>query len=55
MTTTKDNAERLKLYEAIGATALLAFVAASLVISFAVLAMRCVIIDAVDQFKRKGD
>ena len=46
--------ERLRLHEALGVTALVAFVAAGVVISFAALALRCVVIDAVDQLKQKG-
>ena len=53
-TPTTDN-DRLKLHEAIGATALVAFAAFGLTVTFAALATRCVIVDAIDHFKTKGD
>ena len=52
--TTKDHDERLKLHEAIAVTALVAFLAISVTISFGALALRAVVVDAVDQFKQKG-
>jgi hypothetical protein len=44
---------RLKLHEAIGVTALVAFVAVGLVISVAALAIRCVTVDAIDSLRPK--
>jgi hypothetical protein len=49
----EDDCDRLKIHEAIGVTALVAFVAVGLVISFVALAIRCVAVDAIDSL-RKG-
>ena len=46
--------ERLKLHEAIGVTALVTFVAASMVVVVATLSLRCVVIDAYEHFNKKG-
>ena len=46
--------ERLKVYEAIGATALVVFVAGAVAVSFAFLAAQCVVVETIDHFKRKG-
>ena len=46
--------ERLKIHEAVGVVALVAFVAAGVTISFAALALRGVTIGAIDHIKKKG-
>ncbi len=53
-TTTIDD-DRLKLHEAIGVTALVAFAAFGLTFWVSVLVIRCYIVDAIDHFKTKGD
>jgi hypothetical protein len=54
MHTNPDPDERLKLTEAIGATALVVFAAGAIVISFAFLAARCIVIETIDHLKQKG-
>ena len=46
--------ERLKIHEAVGVVALVAFVAACVTISFAAIALRGVTISAIDHIKKKG-
>lgn len=41
----KEDDDRLKIHEAIGVTALVAFVAFAVVVSTAALAVRCVLVD----------
>ena len=47
--------ERLKLHEAVGVTALVAFVAISVTVTFTFLAARCYVVDTIVHFKKKGD
>jgi len=54
-TTSTPEDDRLKLHEAIGVTALVAFAAFGLTFWVSVLVTRCYIVDAIDHFKRKGD
>ena len=54
MHTNPDHDDRLKLSEAIGATALVVFAAGAIAISFAFLAARCIVIETIDHLKQKG-
>ena len=52
--TNQPDDERLKLHEAIGVTALVVFVAVNLAFWGGVLVVRCYVVDAIDNFKKKG-
>ena len=54
MPTNPDHDERLKLSEAIGATALVTFAAGAIVISFAFLAGQYLVMETIDHLKQKG-
>ena len=51
--TNQPDDERLKLHEAIGVTALVVFVAVNLAFWGGVLVVRCYVVDAIDNFKKK--
>ncbi len=53
MNSSNSNDERLKLHEAVAVTALVAFAAFSVTLTVAALAARCVVVDAIDHFKKK--
>lgn len=54
MHTNPDHDDRLKLSEAIAATALVVFAAGAIVISFAFLAAQCIFVETIDHLKQKG-
>jgi hypothetical protein len=53
MHTNPDPDERLKLSDAITATALVVFAAGAIAISFAFLAAQCIVIETIDHLKPK--
>lgn len=53
MHTNPDKDERLKLREAIAATAVVALAAGGIAITFAILVARCVVIETIEHLKKK--
>ena len=49
---TTNTGDRLKIYEAVGATALVVFVASAVTISFAFLAFQCLVSDTLNHIKK---
>jgi len=49
-----DTSERMRLRDAIAATALVSALAVGISVTVAVLTSRCVIVDAIDHLKKKG-
>lgn len=54
MNPTPPDDERLKLGDAVYVTALVAFAASAVAVTFGALAIRCVVVDAVSHLRRKG-